>query len=148
MIELEKKREIFTLWCSNDYSKREISRILKVSRGTVHKIIEECQQMISKLNLSIEEDFLKYIEDIVVESPIQRKRKAYKLNAETISFIKSIVKKNQELIKVGSEKAMNTKELFEYFQRQKKEMPNLTTDFSKDYFYKLVKNIKKDIYTT
>ncbi|WP_157967881.1 sigma factor-like helix-turn-helix DNA-binding protein [Paraliobacillus sp. X-1268] len=148
MIELEKKREVFTLWFSNGYSQREISTILKISRGTVHKIIEECQQMISKLNLSIDEDFLKYIEDIVVESPKQRNRKAYKLNAETISFIKSIVINNERLVKVGSEKAMNTKDLFEYFKRQKKEKPNLTTDFSIDNFYKRVRTIKNDIYTT
>ena len=44
------------------------------------------------------------------------------------------------------EESKNIKELFEDFQKQKKEKPNIITDFSIDYFYKLVRKIKEKIH--
>lgn len=120
MIPLDKKRDVFILWFIKRFTKREISRRLNISRGTVDKIIKECQQRIVDLNLTLEADLLSHIDEIVVAPLIQRKRKPYKLNEETISFIEEIVINNEKLVRVGSEDAKNTKELFEYFQKQKK----------------------------
>ncbi|EEK91918.1 hypothetical protein bcere0012_51230 [Bacillus cereus BDRD-ST24] len=88
------------------------------------------------------------IEEIVVAPQIQRKRKPYKLNEETLSFIKELVINNEKLIRISSEDAQSTKELFEYFQKQKKEKPDLIIDFSLDYFYKKVRKIKDEIHET
>lgn len=91
---------------------------------------------------------MSHIDEIVVAPLIQRKRKPYKLNEETISFIKELVINNEKLIRIGSEDAKSTKELFEYFQKQKKEKPNLITDFSIDNFYKYVRKVKDNIHET
>lgn len=146
MIPLDKKRDVFIHWFIKRYNKREISRNLNISRGTVDKIIEECQQRIGELNLPLEADLLSHINEIVVASEIQRKRKPYKLNVETISFIEEMVVYNEKLVRMDSEDSKNTKELFEYFRKQKKEKPNLMTDFSIDYFYKLVREVKDKIH--
>lgn len=146
MIPLDKKRDVFILWFIKRFTKREISRRLNISRGTVDKIIKECQQRIVDLNLTLEADLLSHIDEIVVAPLIQRKRKPYKLNEETISFIEEIVINNEKLVRVGSEDAKNTKELFEYFQKQKKVKPNLMTDFTIDNFYKHVRKIKDKIH--
>ncbi|WP_374717468.1 hypothetical protein [Neobacillus sp.] len=148
MIALEKKRDVFIFWFIKRFTKREISRRLNISRGTVDKIIKECQQRIVDLNLTLEADLLSHIDEIVVAPLIQRKRKPYKLNEETISFIKELVINNEKLIRIGSEDAKSTKELFEYFQKQKKEKPNLITDFSIDNFYKYVRKVKDNIHET
>ncbi|NEY18573.1 sigma-70 family RNA polymerase sigma factor [Bacillus ginsengihumi] len=146
MISLDKKRDVFILWFIKRHTKREISRLINMSRGTVDKIIKECQQRIRELNVSFEADLLSHIDEIVVAPSIERKRKPYKLNAETISFIKELVINNEKLISIDSEDGKSTKEIFEYFQKQKKEKPNLITDFSLDYFYKKVREIKDEIH--
>ncbi|WBX81510.1 hypothetical protein PD280_07365 [Virgibacillus salarius] len=147
MITLKIKKEIFTLWFIKRYKKREISRNLNISRGTVDKVIKECQHRIRALNLPFNTDLLSHIDDIVIASSINRKRKPYKLTSETLSVIEEMVIHNEKLVSVASEDAKNTKELFEYFQKkQKKEKPNLVTDFSIDYFYKLVREIKVKIH--
>lgn len=148
MITIEQKKDVFILWFIKRHNKREIGRTLNISRGTVDKIIKECQQRIVELNLPLETDLLGHIDKIVVTPLIQRKRKPYKLNEETISFIKELVINNERLNRVGSDDAKFTKELFEYFQKQKKEKPNLITDFSLDYFYKKVREIKDEIRET
>lgn len=146
MIPLDKKRDVFILWFVKRYNKREISRRINLSRGTVDKIIKECQQRIHELNLTVDADLLSHIDEVVVASEMQRKRKPYKLTVETISFIEDIVVNNEKLVRISSEDAKNTKELFEDFQRQKKVKPNLMTDFTIDYFYKLVREIKNKIH--
>ncbi|MCM3478952.1 hypothetical protein [Caldibacillus thermoamylovorans] len=146
MISLNKKRDVFILWFIKRHTKREVSRVLNISRGSVDKIINECQQRINELNLRFEADLLSYIDEIVVAPSMQRKRKPYKLNEETISFIKELVINNEKLTRIDSEDAMSTKELFEFFRKQKKEKPNLITDFSLDNFYKQVKKIKNEIH--
>lgn len=146
MISLNIKRDVFNFWFIKRYNKREVSRMLNISRGTVDKILKECQQRINELNLTLEADLMSYIDEIVVAPQIQRKRKPYKLNEETISFIKDLVIINEKLIRIDSEDGKSTKELFEYFQKQKKEKPNLITDFSLDYFYKKVREIKDGIH--
>lgn len=148
MITIEQKKDVFILWFIKRHNKSEISRTLNISRGTVDKIIKECQQRIVELNLPLETDLLGRIDKIVVTPIIQRKRKPYKLNEETISFIKELVINNERLNRVGSDDAKSTKELFKYFQKQKKEKPNLITDFSLDYFYKKVREIKDEIRET
>ncbi|PLV31809.1 hypothetical protein BSP4_43480 [Bacillus subtilis subsp. subtilis] len=146
MIPLDKKRDVFIHWFIKRHNKREISRKLNISRGTVDKIIRECQQRIVELNLPLEADLLSHIDEIVIAAEIQRKRKPYKLNEETISFIEEIVVYNEKLVRTGSEDAKNTKELFKYFQKQKKEKPYLMTDFTIDNFYKLVRKVKNKIH--
>ncbi|MDA2671282.1 hypothetical protein PDQ76_20975 [Bacillus cereus] len=148
MIPLDKKRDVFIHWFIKRYKKRQISRNLNISRGTVDKIIVECQQRIVELNLPLEANLLSNIEEIVVAPQIQRKRKPYKLNEETLSFIKELVINNEKLIRISSEDAQSTRELFEYFQKQKKEKPDLIIDFSLDYFYKKVRKIKDEIHET
>nr|WGD71459.1 hypothetical protein P5645_01020 [Bacillus subtilis] len=83
---------------------------------------------------------------LLLLAEIQRKRKPYKLNEETISFIEEIVLYNEKLVRTGSEDAKNTKELFKYFQKQKNEKPYLMTDFTIDNFYKLVRKVKNKIH--
>ncbi|MGO1134845.1 hypothetical protein ACTOS9_21275 [Bacillus subtilis] len=146
MIPLDKKRDVFIHWFIKRHNKREISRKLNISRGTVDKIIRECQQRIVELNLPLEADLLSHIDEIVIAAEIQRKRKPYKLNEETISFIEEIVLYNEKLVRTGSEDAKNTKELFKYFQKQKNEKPYLMTDFTIDNFYKLVRKVKNKIH--
>lgn len=146
MIPLDKKRDVFILWFIKRHTKRKINRMLNISRGTVDKIIEEYQQRIVELNLTLEADLLSHIDEIVVASELQRKRKPYKLNKETLCFIKELVIINEKLTRIGSEDAKSIKELFEYFQKQKKEKPNLITGFSLDYFYKKVREIKDEIH--
>ena len=46
MIPLDKKRDVFILWFIKRHTKREISRKVNVSRGTVDKVIKECQERI------------------------------------------------------------------------------------------------------
>ena len=146
MISSDKKKDIFKLWFIKRHSKREISRMLNISRGTLDKIIKGFQQKIVEINLTLEDDLLSHIDEIVIETSTQRKRKPYKLNEETISYIEEIVVNNEKLVRLGSEEAMTTKELFVYFQKQKKEKPTLETDFSSDNFYKYVRKIKKVIH--
>ncbi|MGG0889330.1 hypothetical protein [Cytobacillus horneckiae] len=146
MIPLDKKRDVFILWFVKRHTKREISRKVNVSRGTVDKIIEECRGKIGELNLSSDADLLSHMDEIVVASSIHRKRKPYKLTPKTISVIEEMVTNNEKLARMGSEDAKSTKDLFEDFQKQKKEKPNLITDFSIDYFYKLVKKVKDKIH--
>lgn len=146
MIPLDKKRDVFILWFIKRHNKREISKLINMSRGTVNKIIKECQQRIVELNLTLEADLISHIGEIVVSPQIQRKRKPYKLTEETISFIENMVINNERLVRIGSEEAKNTKELFKDFQKQKKEKPILMTDFTIDYFYKLVREIKDKIH--
>ncbi|QWH03703.1 hypothetical protein EXW52_27430 [Bacillus mycoides] len=148
MVPLDKKRDVFIHWFIKRHKKREISRRLNISRGTINKIISECQQRIVELRLPLEADLLKNIDDIVVVPQVQRKRKPYKLNEETLSFIKELVINNEKLIRINSKNAQSTKELFEYFQRQKKEKPNLIADFSLDHFYKKVREVKDKIHET
>lgn len=146
MIPLDKKRDVFILWFIKRHTKREISRKVNMSRGTVDKIIKECQERIGELNLTFDADLFSHMDEIVVASSIQRKRTPYKLTPETISLIEVMVLNNEKLASMGSEDAKNTKKLFEDFQKQKKEKPNLITDFSIDYFYKLVRKIKDKIH--
>ena len=146
MIPLDKKRDVFILWFIKRHTKREISRKINMSRGTVDKIIKECQERIGELNLTFDADLFSHMDEIVVASSIQRKRTPYKLTPETISLIEVMVLSNEKLARMGSEDAKNTKKLFEDFQKQKKEKPNLITDFSIDYFYKLVRKIKDKIH--
>lgn len=146
MIPLDKKRDVFILWFIKRHTKREISRKVNMSRGTVDKIIKECRERIGELNLTFDADLFSHMDEIVVASSIQRKRKSYKLTSETISLIEVMVLNNEKLARVGSEDAKNIKKLFEDFQKQKKEKPNLITDFSIDYFYKLVRKIKDKIH--
>lgn len=146
MISLDKKRDIFNLWFIKRHNKREICRMLNISRGTLDKIIKGFQQKIVEINLTLEDDLLSHIDKIVIETSTQRKRNPYKLNEETISYIKVIVVNNEKLVRLGSEEAMTTKELFVYFQKQKKEKSTLVTDFSIDNFYKYVRKIKKIIH--
>lgn len=146
MIPLDKKRDVFIHWFIKRHNKREISRKLNISRGAVDKIVEECQRRIVELNLPLEADLLSHIDVIVIATEIQRKRRPYKLNEETISFIEEIVVYNEKLMRTGSEDAKNTKELFKYFQKQKKEKPYLMTDFTIDNFYKLVRKVKDKIH--
>ncbi|WP_394185110.1 hypothetical protein [Metabacillus halosaccharovorans] len=146
MIPLDKKRDVFILWFIKRHTKREISRKVNMSRGTVDKIIKECQGRIEELNLTFDADLFSHMDEIVVASSIQRKRKPYKLTPDTISLIEEMVLNNEKLARMGSEDAKNIIELFEGFQKQKKEKPNLITDFSIDYFYKLVRKIKDKIH--
>lgn len=146
MISSDKKRDIFNLWFIKRHNKREISRMLNISRGTLDKIIKRFQQKIVEINLPLEDDLLRHIDKIVIETSTQRKRKPYKLNEETISHIEKIVINNEKLVRLGSEEAMTTKELFLHFQKQKKEKPSLEKDFSIDTFYKYVRKFKKSIH--
>ncbi|MEF7663799.1 hypothetical protein V4V24_18425 [Bacillus thuringiensis] len=146
MITLDKRREVFDLWFIKRHAKREISRRLNISRGTIDKIINECQQKIFKLNLAPEADLLKHIEEIIVPPSIKRIRKPYKLNKQTVTFIKKIVIENEKLARLGLDEAKSIKALFEYLQQQKKENPNLSTDFTIDNFYKYVRKIREDIH--
>lgn len=146
MINLDKRRDIFDFWFIKRHTKREISRRLNISRGTIHKIINECQQKIFKLNLTLEADLLKHVDEIIDPPYTKTIRKPYKLNAETVTFIEQIVKENEKLARLGLEEARSIKELFEYLQQQKKENPNLSTDFTIDNFYKYVRRIKEDIH--
>ncbi|MEC1264019.1 hypothetical protein LZP85_19030 [Priestia flexa] len=146
MIPLDKKRDVFILWFIKRHTKREISRKVNVSRGTVDKVIKECQERIGALKLTFDADLFSHIDEIVVASSIQRTRTPYKLTPETISLIEEMVLNNEKLARMGLEDAKNIKELFEDFQKQKKEKPNIITDFSIDYFYKLVRKIKEKIH--
>jgi DNA-binding transcriptional regulator LsrR (DeoR family) len=146
MIPLDKKRDVFILWFIKRHTKREISRKVNLSRGTVDKIINECQERIGELNLTSNSDLFSHLDKIVIASSIQRERKPYKLTIETISFIEEMVINNEKLARFGSEDARTIKELFEDFQKQKKGKPNLMTDFTIDYFYKLVRKTKNKIH--
>jgi DNA-binding transcriptional regulator LsrR (DeoR family) len=146
MIPLDKKRDVFILWFIKRHTKREISRKVNLSRGTVDKIINECQERIGELNLTLNSDLFSHLDKIVIASSIQRERKPYKLTIETISFIEEMVINNEKLARFGSEDARTIKELFEDFQKQKKGKPNFMTDFTIDYFYKLVRKTKNKIH--
>ena len=140
-----KKREVFDLWFIQGRTKRDINRTVNISRGTVDKIIKECQENISTLRLGIEVDLSDHVDKIVTPPSKKRKRKSYKLNGETLAYLEKLIIYNERMVRLGSDEAMNTKELFEHFQNQKKEKPTLKTDFSIDNFYKHVRRIKMSI---
>lgn len=99
-----------------------------------------------ELNLDADADLSEYINMIDVSSTIHRKRKPYKLNEDTLCTIEELVIHNEKLNRIGSIDALNIKELFEHFQSLHKEKSNIITDFSLDYFYKIVRKIKSNIH--
>ncbi|MDI5983037.1 helix-turn-helix domain-containing protein, partial [Amycolatopsis magusensis] len=61
MISIDKKKEIYNLWFIKRLTQREISRQLRISRGTVQKIIKRYQKKILELNLNEDADLSEYI---------------------------------------------------------------------------------------
>ncbi|MEK4848172.1 helix-turn-helix domain-containing protein [Bacillus sp. FSL W8-0183] len=146
MISIDKKKEIYNLWFIKRLTQREISRQLRISRGTVQKIIKRYQKKILELNLNVDADLSEYINMIDVSSTIHRKRKPYKLNEDTLCAIEELVIHNEKLNRIGSIDGLNIKELFAQFQSLHKEKSNIITDFSLDYFYKIVRKMKSNIH--
>ncbi|MEK4164855.1 MULTISPECIES: sigma factor-like helix-turn-helix DNA-binding protein [Bacillus] len=146
MISIDKKKEIYNLWFIKRLTQRKISHQLGISRGTVSKIIKRYQKKMYELNLDADADLSEYINMIDVSSTIHRKRKPYKLNEDTLCTIEELVIHNEKLNRIGSIDALNIKELFEHFQSLHKEKSNIITDFSLDYFYKIVRKIKSNIH--
>lgn len=146
MISIDKKKEIYNLWFIKRLTQRKISHQLGISRGTVSKIIKRYQKKMYELNLDAYADLSEYINMIDVSSTIHRKRKPYKLNEDTLCTIEELVIHNEKLNRIGSIDALNIKELFEHFQSLNKEKSNIITDFSLDYFYKIVRKVKNTIH--
>lgn len=148
MIPIETKQDILNRWVIKRHSKREISRELKISRGTVNKVINGYQQNRFELNLTPKTDITNNTYDVGYTPPLsQNNRTPYKLNNETLLYIKKIVieNENHNLIS-GSSKIKSTKMLFEDLQKQKLENPNIISDISINSFYKYIKKFKHEIY--
>ncbi|WP_366204272.1 helix-turn-helix domain-containing protein [Bacillus safensis] len=146
MISIDKKKEIYNLWFIKRLTQRKISHQLGISRGTVSKIIKRYQKKMYELNLDADADLSEYINMIDVSSTIHRKRKPYKLNEDTLCTIEELVIHNEKLNRIGSIDGLNIKELFEHFQSLNKEKSNIITDFSLDYFYKIVRKVKSTLH--